>query len=152
IKAGLRQRTIAGEIVPAVCGSSFKNKGVPLGLDAVIDYLPAPDEIPAIQGVNPHDEEQTDERHADDNEPFSALAFKIALEPCFCKLTFAWVVSGLLTTGDSLVHSVEVQRERVGRVEQVHACQREEIMKCGTDDIAALFGMKDDVTGVTVCW
>ncbi|MBA1236853.1 elongation factor G, partial [Pseudomonas stutzeri] len=101
IKAGLRQRTIAGEIVPAVCGSSFKNKGVPLVLDAVIDYLPAPDEIPAIQGVNPDDEEQTDERHADDNEPFSALAFKIATDPFVGTLTFARVYSGVLSSGDS---------------------------------------------------
>ncbi|MBA1236854.1 elongation factor G, partial [Pseudomonas stutzeri] len=101
IKAGLRQRTIAGEIVPAVCGSSFKNKGVPLVLDAVIDYLPAPDEIPAIQGVNPDDEEQADERHADDNEPFSALAFKIATDPFVGTLTFARVYSGVLSSGDS---------------------------------------------------
>ncbi|KRW68417.1 elongation factor G, partial [Pseudomonas sp. TTU2014-096BSC] len=151
IKAGLRQRTIAGEIVPAVCGSSFKNKGVPLVLDAVIDYLPAPDEIPAIQGVNPDDEEQTDERHADDNEPFSALAFKIATDPFVGTLTFARVYSGVLSSGDSVMNSVKGKKERVGRMVQMHANQREEIKECRAGDIAALIGMKDVTTGDTLC-
>ncbi|KRW64405.1 elongation factor G, partial [Pseudomonas sp. TTU2014-066ASC] len=151
IKAGLRQRTIAGEIVPAVCGSSFKNKGVPLVLDAVIDYLPAPDEIPAIQGVNPDDEEQADERHADDNEPFSALAFKIATDPFVGTLTFARVYSGVLSSGDSVMNSVKGKKERVGRMVQMHANQREEIKECRAGDIAALIGMKDVTTGDTLC-
>jgi len=137
IKAGLRQRTIACEIVPAVCGSSFKNKGVPLVLDAVIDFLPAPTEIPAIQGVNPDNEELTDERYANDEEPFSALAFKIATDPFVGTLTFARVYSGVLSSGDSVMNSVKGKKERVGRMVQMHANQREEIKECRAGDIAA---------------
>jgi len=151
IKEGLRQRTIACEIVPAVCGSSFKNKGVPLVLDAVIDFLPAPTEIPAIQGVNPDNEEETDERHADDSEPFSALAFKIATDPFVGTLTFARVYSGVLASGDSVMNSVKGKKERVGRMVQMHANQREEIKECRAGDIAALIGMKDVTTGDTLC-
>jgi len=151
IKAGLRQRTIACEIVPAVCGSSFKNKGVPLVLDAVIDYLPAPTEIPAIQGVNPDNEEQVDERHASDDEPFSALAFKIATDPFVGTLTFTRVYSGVLTSGDSVMNSVKGKKERVGRMVQMHANQRDEIKECRAGDIAALIGMKDVTTGDTLC-
>jgi len=151
IKAGLRQRTIACEIVPAVCGSSFKNKGVPLVLDAVIDYLPAPTEIPPIQGVNPDNEEQVDERHATDEEPFSALAFKIATDPFVGTLTFARVYSGVLSSGDSVMNSVKGKKERVGRMVQMHANQREEIKECRAGDIAALIGMKDVTTGDTLC-
>ena len=151
IKAGLRQRTIACEIVPAVCGSSFKNKGVPLVLDAVIDFLPAPTEIPAIKGVNPDNEEITDERHADDNEPFSALAFKIATDPFVGTLTFARVYSGVLTSGDSVINSVKGKKERVGRMVQMHANTREEIKEVRAGDIAALIGMKDVTTGDTLC-
>jgi elongation factor G len=151
IKEGLRQRTIACEIVPAVCGSSFKNKGVPLVLDAVIDYLPAPSEIPPIQGVNPDNEEQTDERHARDDEPFSALAFKIATDPFVGTLTFTRVYSGVLASGDSVVNSVKGKKERVGRMVQMHANQREEIKECRAGDIAALIGMKDVTTGDTLC-
>jgi elongation factor G len=151
IKAGLRQRTIACEIVPAVCGSSFKNKGVPLVLDAVIDFLPAPTEIPAIQGVNPDNEEQVDERHASDEEPFSALAFKIATDPFVGTLTFARVYSGVLSSGDSVMNSVKGKKERVGRMVQMHANQREEIKECRAGDIAALIGMKDVTTGDTLC-
>ncbi|EWC39082.1 elongation factor G [Pseudomonas stutzeri] len=151
IKAGLRQRTIACEIVPAVCGSSFKNKGVPLVLDAVIDFLPAPTEIPAIQGVNPDNEEQVDERHANDEEPFSALAFKIATDPFVGTLTFTRVYSGVLASGDSVMNSVKGKKERVGRMVQMHANQREEIKECRAGDIAALIGMKDVTTGDTLC-
>lgn len=151
IKAGLRQRTIACEIVPAVCGSSFKNKGVPLVLDAVIDYLPAPTEIPPIQGVNPDNEEQVDERHASDDEPFSALAFKIATDPFVGTLTFARVYSGVLSSGDSVINSVKGKKERVGRMVQMHANQRDEIKECRAGDIAALIGMKDVTTGDTLC-
>ncbi|WP_312915170.1 elongation factor G [Stutzerimonas kunmingensis] len=151
IKAGLRQRTIACEIVPAVCGSSFKNKGVPLVLDAVIDFLPAPTEIPAIQGVNPDNEELTDERYANDEEPFSALAFKIATDPFVGTLTFARVYSGVLSSGDSVMNSVKGKKERVGRMVQMHANQREEIKECRAGDIAALIGMKDVTTGDTLC-
>jgi len=154
IKAGLRQRTIACEIVPAVCGSSFKNKGVPLVLDAVIELLPAPTEIPAIQGVHPDstdDNEIHDERHADDNEPFSALAFKIATDPFVGTLTFARVYSGVLNSGDSVLNSVKGKKERVGRMVQMHANTREEIKEVRAGDIAALIGMKDVTTGDTLC-
>ncbi len=150
IKAGLRQRTIACEIVPAVCGSSFKNKGVPLVLDAVIDFLPAPVEIPAIKGTNPDNEEIHDERHADDNEPFSALAFKIATDPFVGTLTFARVYSGVLSSGDSVINSVKGKKERVGRMVQMHANTREEIKEVRAGDIAALIGMKDSPP-VTPC-
>ncbi|SIS03068.1 translation elongation factor 2 (EF-2/EF-G) [Aquipseudomonas alcaligenes] len=154
IKAGLRARTIACEIVPAVCGSSFKNKGVPLVLDAVIDFLPAPTEIPAIQGVHPDstdDNEIHDERHADDAEPFSALAFKIATDPFVGTLTFVRVYSGFLSSGDSVLNSVKGKKERVGRMVQMHANQRDEIKEVRAGDIAALIGMKDVTTGDTLC-
>jgi elongation factor G len=154
IKAGLRQRTIACEIVPAVCGSSFKNKGVPLVLDAVIDFLPAPTEIPAIQGVHPDstdDNEIHDERHADDSAPFSALAFKIATDPFVGTLTFVRVYSGVLESGQSVVNSVKGKKERVGRMVQMHANQRDEIKEVRAGDIAALIGMKDVTTGDTLC-
>ncbi len=151
IKAGLRQRTIACEIVPAVLGSSFKNKGVPLVLDAVIDFLPAPTDIPPIQGVSPDDEEKTDEREASDEAPFSALAFKIATDPFVGTLTFARVYSGVLSSGDSVINSVKGKKERVGRMVQMHANQREEIKEVRAGDIAALIGMKDVTTGDTLC-
>ncbi|UMZ11472.1 elongation factor G [Pseudomonas sp. MPFS] len=160
IKAGLRARTLASEIVPAVCGSSFKNKGVPLVLDAVIDFLPAPTEIPAIKGIHPDLIEKPkdelvdadyDERHADDAEPFSALAFKIATDPFVGTLTFVRVYSGFLTSGDSVINSVKGKKERVGRMVQMHANQREEIKEVRAGDIAALIGMKDVTTGDTLC-
>ncbi|MBM7062715.1 elongation factor G [Pseudomonas sp. UL073] len=160
IKAGLRARTLASEIVPAVCGSSFKNKGVPLVLDAVIDFLPAPTEIPAIKGIHPDliekpKEELTDsdydERHADDSEPFSALAFKIATDPFVGTLTFVRVYSGFLSSGDSVINSVKGKKERVGRMVQMHANQRDEIKEVRAGDIAALIGMKDVTTGDTLC-
>ena len=160
IKAGLRARTLANEIVPAVCGSSFKNKGVPLVLDAVIEFLPAPTEIPAIKGIHPDiidkpKEELVDadfdERHADDEEPFSALAFKIATDPFVGTLTFVRVYSGFLSSGDSVINSVKGKKERVGRMVQMHANQREEIKEVRAGDIAALIGMKDVTTGDTLC-
>ncbi|HRG50521.1 MAG: elongation factor G [Cellvibrionales bacterium] len=151
IKLGLRLRTIACEIVPAVCGSSFKNKGVPLVLDAVIDYLPAPTDIPAIKGSHPDDEEKLDERAASDEAPFAALAFKIATDPFVGTLTFARVYSGVLTSGDSVINSVKGKKERVGRMVQMHANQREEIKEVRAGDIAALIGMKDVTTGDTLC-
>jgi elongation factor G len=151
IKAALRQRTIAGEIVLAVCGSSFKNKGVPLVLDAVIDYLPAPADIPAIKGTDVDDETIEMERHADDGEPFSALAFKIATDPFVGTLTFARVYSGVLNSGDGVLNSVKGKKERVGRMVQMHANSREEIKEVRAGDIAALIGMKDVTTGDTLC-
>lgn len=151
IVAGLRMRTLANEIVPAVCGSSFKNKGVPLVLDAVIQFLPAPDEIPAIKGTDPDDEEKHDERHADDSEPFSALAFKIASDKFVGTLTFVRVYSGVLKSGDSVINSVKGKKERVGRMVQMHANDRKEIDEVRAGDIAALIGMKDVTTGDTLC-
>ena len=151
IKAGLRQRTLACEIVPAVCGSSFKNKGVPLVLDAVIDYLPAPDEVEAIKGVHPDDDEKVDSRKSSDDEPFAALAFKIATDPFVGTLTFVRVYSGVLASGDSVINSVKGKKERVGRMVQMHANQREEIKEVRAGDIAALIGMKDVTTGDTLC-
>lgn len=151
IKAGLRQRTLNNEIVPAICGSSFKNKGVPLMLDAVIDYLPAPSEIPSISGTDPDHEDRHLERHADDSEPFSALAFKIATDPFVGTLTFARVYSGVLNSGDAVLNSVKGKKERVGRMVQMHANQRAEIKAVCAGDIAALIGMKDVTTGDTLC-
>ena len=151
IKSALRQRTIAGEIVLAVCGSSFKNKGVPLVLDAVIDYLPAPADIPAIKGTDIDDETIEMERHADDAEPFSALAFKIATDPFVGTLTFARVYSGVLNSGDGVLNSVKGKKERVGRMVQMHANSREDIKEVRAGDIAALIGMKDVTTGDTLC-
>ncbi|CEA06522.1 elongation factor G [Pseudomonas saudimassiliensis] len=151
IKAGLRQRTLASEIVPAVCGSSFKNKGVPLVLDAVIDFLPAPDEVAAINGVHPDDDEKTDQRISSDDEPFAALAFKIATDPFVGTLTFVRVYSGVLSSGDSVMNSVKGKKERVGRMVQMQANNREEIKEVRAGDIAALIGMKDVTTGDTLC-
>ncbi|SDU27417.1 elongation factor G [Halopseudomonas salegens] len=151
IKAGLRQRTLACEIVPAVCGTSFKNKGVPLVLDAVIEFLPAPDQVEAIRGVHPDDDQKTDTRSADDEQPFSALAFKIATDPFVGTLTFARVYSGVLNSGDSVLNSVKGKKERVGRMVQMHANAREEIKEVRAGDIAALIGMKDVTTGDTLC-
>ena len=160
IKAGLRQRTIACEIVPAVLGSSFKNKGVPLVLDAVIDFLPAPTDIPAIKGIHPDladtpkeeiTDAQYDERVASDDAPFAALAFKIATDPFVGTLTFTRVYSGVLASGDSVINSVKGKKERVGRMVQMHANQRDEIKEVRAGDIAALIGMKDVTTGDTLC-
>ncbi|MHC5351513.1 elongation factor G [Metapseudomonas furukawaii] len=151
IKAGLRIRTLSCEVVPSVCGSSFKNKGVPLVLDAVVELLPSPTEIPAIRGTHPDDPEREDERHADDAEPFSALAFKIAADPFVGTLTFVRVYSGVLNSGDAVQNSVKGRKERVGRMVQMHANHRAEIKEVRAGDIAALIGMKDVTTGDTLC-
>ncbi|OHV09740.1 elongation factor G [Kushneria phosphatilytica] len=151
IRAGLRARTLAGEIVPIVCGSSFRNRGVPLVLDAVIDYLPAPNEVPAIRGVRPGSEAQPEERHADDSAPFAALAFKIASDPFVGTLTFIRVYSGVLGSGDAVLNAGHDRRERVGRMVQLHANSRAEINEVRAGDIAALIGMKAVTTGDTLC-
>ena len=151
IKTGLRLRTLSCEVVPAVCGSSFKNKGVPLVLDAVVELLPAPTEIPAIMGVHPDDLERQAERHADDGEPFAALAFKIASDPFVGTLTFIRVYSGVLNSGDAVLNSVKGKKERVGRMVQMHANHRAEIKEVRAGDIAALIGIKDVTTGDTLC-
>ena len=151
IKAGLRERTLSSEIVLAVCGTSFKNKGVPLVLDAVVEFLPAPDEVEAIKGVHPDDDEKVDSRRSSDDEPFSALAFKIATDPFVGTLTFVRVYSGVLSSGDSVINTVKGKKERVGRMVQMQANDRAELKELRAGDIAALIGMKDVTTGDTLC-
>lgn len=150
IKAGIRMRTLAGEVVPVIGGSAFKNKGVQAMLDAVIEYLPSPTEVKAIEGVL-EDGETVAERHANDNDPFSALAFKIATDPFVGSLTFIRVYSGMLSSGDAVYNSVKGRRERVGRMVQMHANQRSEIKEVLAGDIAAVIGLKDVTTGDTLC-
>ncbi|MDP8099922.1 elongation factor G [Pasteurella atlantica] len=149
IKAGLRKRVLANEIILVTCGSAFKNKGVQAMLDAVIDYLPAPTEVPAIKGINL--DETEGERHADDNEPFAALAFKIATDPFVGNLTFFRVYSGVVNSGDTVMNSVRQKRERFGRIVQMHSNKREEIKEVRAGDIAAAIGLKDVTTGDTLC-
>lgn len=150
IKSGLRARVLKCEIVLATCGSAFKNKGVQAVLDAVVEYLPAPDEVPAIKGVK-DDGETPDERPAADNEPFSALAFKIATDPFVGNLTFMRVYSGVLNSGDTVYNPVKQRRERIGRLLQMHANARQEIKEVHAGDIAAAVGLKDVTTGDTLC-
>ena len=149
IVAGLRKRTIACEIVPVTCGSAFKNKGVQAMLDAVISYLPSPIDIPAIKGELPNGE--ASERHAKDDEPFSALAFKIATDPFVGNLTFFRCYSGFINAGDSVYNSVKEKRERLGRIVQMHANKRQEVKEVYAGDIAAAIGLKDVTTGDTIC-
>ncbi|MBP6367448.1 MAG: elongation factor G [Nitrosomonas sp.] len=149
IKAGLRIRTINNEIVPMLCGTAFKNKGVQAMLDAVIDYMPSPVDILAIEGENENGE--SDKRIADDNEPFSALAFKVATDPYVGQLIFFRVYSGVVSSGDSIYNSVKGKKERLGRILQMHANQREEIKEVRAGDIAAAVGLKEVVTGDTLC-
>ncbi len=149
IKKGLRARTIRGEIVPALCGSAFKNKGVQAMLDAVVDYLPAPTEVKAIEGELEDGTKAI--REAKDDAPFSALAFKIATDPFVGTLTFFRVYSGALNSGDQIFNSTRGKRERVGRMVQMHANQREEIREVYCGDIAAAIGLKDASTGDTLC-
>ncbi len=149
IKLGLRTRTIAHEITPMLCGSAFKNKGVQAMLDAVIDYLPSPVDIPAVKG---HDEkENVVERKATDEAPFSALAFKIMTDPYVGQLTFLRVYSGVLSSGDSVYNAIKGKRDRIGRLLQMHANQRDEIKEVRAGDIAAAVGLKDVTTGDTMC-
>ncbi len=149
IKQGLRMRTLANEIVPALCGSAFKNKGVQAMLDAVVEYLPAPPEVKAIEGELDNGEHAT--READDDAPFSALAFKIATDPFVGTLTFFRVYSGVLNSGDQLYNPVKSKRERVGRMVQMHSNSRNEIKEVRAGDIAAAIGLKDVTTGDTLC-
>jgi elongation factor G len=151
IKQGLRIRTLANEITPCLCGSAFKNKGVQAMLDAVIDYMPAPTDVPAIKGILDDAAESEAERHADDKEPFSALAFKIATDPFVGTLTFFRVYSGVIKSGDSVLNPVKSKKERVGRIVQMHANSREEIKEVRAGDIAAAVGLKDVTTGDTLC-
>ncbi|MDD1612039.1 MAG: elongation factor G, partial [Methylococcaceae bacterium] len=150
IKQGIRQQTIANKLMPAFCGSAFKNKGVQAMLDAVIDYLPAPTDVMAIKG-HLEDEETEAERPSADDAPFAALAFKIATDPFVGALTFFRVYSGVLNSGDSVYNSVKKRRERIGRLVQMHANSREEIKEVRAGDIAAAIGLKDVTTGDTLC-
>ena len=150
IKAALRKATIANKIVPVVCGTSYKNKGVQKLLDAIIDYMPSPIDIPAIKGVNP-DTEEDDVRHASDEEPFSALAFKIMTDPYVGKLCFFRVYSGSVATGTTVYNSTKGTRERFGRILQMHANDRKDIDVCHAGDIAAVVGVKNTTTGDTLC-
>ncbi|MYZ44340.1 elongation factor G [Schauerella aestuarii] len=149
IKWALRKRTIANEIVPMLCGSAFKNKGVQAMLDAVVDYLPSPVDVPAIPGHTEDDEHA--ERHAIDTEPFSALAFKIMTDPFVGQLIFFRVYSGVVNTGDSVYNPVKGKKERLGRIVQMHANERREIKEVRAGDIAAAVGLKDATTGDTLC-
>jgi elongation factor G len=150
IYSGLRIRTLSGEIVPALCGSAFKNKGVQAMLDAVVRYMPSPLDVPAIKGINSEGEYEG-ERHADDDEPFAALAFKIATDPFVGNLTFFRVYSGVLKAGDGVFNSVREKKERIGRLLQMHANSREELKEVRAGDIAAAVGLKDVGTGDTLC-
>jgi len=149
IRRGLRKRTIALEIFPMLCGSAFKNKGVQAMLDAVVDYLPSPIEVPAIKGIDAVSERPV-ERHSDDAEPFAALAFKIMTDPFVGTLTFVRVYSGVLNSGDSVINSQSGNKERIGRLLRMHANSREEIKEIRAGDIAACVGLKDIVTGTTL--
>ena len=149
IKIGLRERVLSNEITLALCGSAFKNKGVQAVLDAVIEYLPAPDEVKAIEGINPKTEDFTS-RSSSDEEPFSALAFKIATDPFVGNLTFVRVYSGVLSQGDGVVNTVKDEKERIGRMVQMHSNNREEIKEVRAGDIAACIGLKNVTTGDTL--
>ena len=151
IKQGLRIRTLANEIVPCLCGSAFKNKGVQAMLDAVIEYMPSPTDVKAIKGVLDDAAETEAERHSSDDEPFAALAFKIATDPFVGTLTFFRVYSGVINSGDSVYNPVKGKKERVGRIVQMHANSREEIKEVRAGDIAAAVGLKDVTTGDTLC-
>ncbi|MDQ0999889.1 elongation factor G [Neobacillus niacini] len=151
LKAAIRKGTVNVEFYPVICGSAFKNKGVQLMLDAVIDYLPSPLDVPAIKGHAPDDEEEVLERHSSDEEPFSALAFKVMTDPYVGKLTFFRVYSGTLESGSYVQNSTKGKRERVGRILQMHANSRQEISKVYAGDIAAAVGLKDTTTGDTLC-
>ena len=150
IRAAIRKATIANEMVPVTCGTSYRNKGVQKLLDAIVDYMPSPVDIPPIKGVNPKTDEE-DERPADDNAPFSALAFKIMTDPYVGRLSFFRVYSGHLTTGSSVLNSTKNVKERIGRILQMHANHREDIEEVFSGDIEAAVGLKNTTTGDTLC-
>ena len=150
IRAAIRKATVAVEMVPVVCGTSYKNKGVQKLLDAIVDYMPSPLDVPPVEGVNPKTEE-VEYRHADDEAPFSALAFKIMTDPYVGKLGFFRVYSGTLETGKTVMNSTKGVRERVGRILQMHANHREDLTQVWSGDIAAAVGLKNTTTGDTLC-
>ena len=150
IRAAIRKGTIENKIVPVTCGTSYRNKGVQKLLDAIVDFMPAPTDIPPIKGINPDTEEEED-RPSSDSEPFSALAFKIATDPFVGRLSFIRVYSGVLNTGTSVLNSTKGQKERIGRILQMHANHREDIETVYSGDIAAVIGLKNTTTGDTLC-
>ena len=150
IRAAIRKATCAVKMVPVVCGSSYRNKGVQKLLDAIVDYMPAPTDVPAIKGVNPRTDEE-EERKSSDDEPFAALAFKIMTDPYVGRLSFFRVYSGTLTTGSSVLNATKGKRERMGRILQMHANHREDIETVYSGDIAAVVGLKNTTTGDTLC-
>ncbi len=150
IKKVIRKSTIANEMVPVVCGTSYRNKGVQPLLDAIVDYMPAPTDVPAIKGVNP-DTDEEEERHSSDDEPFSALAFKIATDPFVGKICYFRVYSGKVDAGTTVYNSVKDGKERMGRILQMHSNHREDIDTCYAGDIAAAVGLKNTTTGDTLC-
>ena len=150
IRAAIRKATIANEMVPVTCGTSYKNKGVQKLLDAIVDYMPSPVDVPAIKGVNPKTDEE-EERPSDDNAPFSALAFKIMTDPYVGRLSFFRVYSGHITTGSTVLNSTKSQKERLGRILQMHANHREDIEEVYSGDIGAAVGLKNTTTGDTLC-
>ncbi|EBQ6150750.1 elongation factor G, partial [Salmonella enterica subsp. enterica serovar Enteritidis] len=151
IKSALRQRVLANEIILVTCGSAFKNKGVQAMLDAVVEYLPSPTEVPAIKGILDDGKDTPAERHSSDEEPFASLAFKIATDPFVGNLTFFRVYSGVVNSGDTVLNPVKSKKERFGRIVQMHANKREEIKEVRAGDIAAAIGLKDVTTGDTLC-
>ncbi|MBE0439771.1 MAG: elongation factor G [Gammaproteobacteria bacterium] len=151
IKLGIRLQTLANQVIPTFCGSAFKNKGVQAMLDAVIDYMPSPVDVPAITGVLDDGAESVGSREADDSQPFAALAFKIATDPFVGTLTFFRVYSGVMKSGDAVYNPVKGKKERIGRLVQMHSNSREEITEVSAGDIAAAIGLKDTTTGDTLC-
>ncbi len=150
IRKAIRKATIANEMVPVTCGTSYRNKGIQRLLDAIVDYMPSPLDVPAIKGVNPKTEEE-EERPSDDNGPFSALAFKIMTDPYVGRLSFVRVYSGMLSTGSAVLNSTKNKRERIGRILQMHANHREDIETIYSGDIAGVIGLKNSTTGDTLC-
>jgi len=151
IKRGIRSRTLASEVTPVFCGSAFKNKGVQALLDAIVEYMPSPLDVPAINGVLDDADHTPTERHSSDDEPFSALAFKIATDPFVGSLAFFRVYSGILKSGDQVYNPIKGKKDRIGRILQMHANSREEIKEVFAGDIAAAVGLKDVTTGETLC-
>ncbi len=151
IRKGLRIRTLSNEIVPTLCGTAFKNKGVQAMLDAIVEFMPSPTDVPSIQGILDDKDSSQAERHASDDDPFASLAFKIATDPYVGTLTFFRVYSGVLSSGDTVYNPVKGKKERIGRILQMHSNSREEIKEVRAGDIAAAVGLKDITTGETLC-
>src|SRR5690606_33308078 len=151
LHAGIRRATVAAKLTPVLCGTAFKNKGVQPLLDAIVRYLPSPMDVEAIEGHAVRNEEETLTRKPSEDEPFSALAFKIASDPHLGKLTFVRVYSGVLESGSNVMNSVKERKERIGKIYRMHANKRTEIERAGAGDIVAVMGLKQTTTGETLC-